>query len=53
MVKTPRLVSFSEYLKYDDDTDNRYELVEGKLVPIPPENEENDWYTLWLILLSA
>lgn len=31
-------LSFEEYLNYDDGTDNRYELVDGELVEMPPEN---------------
>ncbi|AFY60006.1 Uma2 family endonuclease [Synechococcus sp. PCC 6312] len=32
---TPNL-TFEEYLTYDDGTDTRYELVEGRLVPMTP-----------------
>lgn len=31
---------------YDDDTDKRYELVQGELVELPPESEENNWIAL-------
>ncbi|MBD1937038.1 Uma2 family endonuclease [Microcoleus sp. FACHB-68] len=31
-----RLYTFAEYLVYDDGTDNRYELVEGKLTQMNP-----------------
>ena len=31
-----RLLSFQEYLAYDDNTDNRYELVDGALVAMTP-----------------
>lgn len=31
-----RLLSFEEYLTYDDNTDNRYELVDGVLVAMTP-----------------
>ncbi|MEH1767739.1 Uma2 family endonuclease [Nostoc sp.] len=30
---TPKL-TFEEYLKYDDGTDTRYELVNGELIPM-------------------
>lgn len=30
------LLSFEDYLYYDDQTDNRYELIDGELVPILP-----------------
>ena len=33
---TERLYSFEEYLAYDDGTDNRYELVDGKLERMNP-----------------
>ena len=33
---TKNLYSFEEYLKYEDDPDNRYELVEGKLELMNP-----------------
>ncbi len=31
-----RLMSFSEYLHYDDGTENRYELIDGELARMPP-----------------
>ena len=30
-IQTQRLYNFEEYLAYDDGTDNRYELVDGRL----------------------
>jgi Uma2 family endonuclease len=33
--------TFEEYLAYDDGTDTRYELVDGELVEMPPESDEN------------
>ncbi len=37
MVTTPsQQISFTEYLNYDDGTDNCYELVNGELVVMPP-----------------
>jgi Uma2 family endonuclease len=37
MVQTPtKRLTFEEYLAYDDGTDNRYELVNGDLVLMPP-----------------
>jgi Uma2 family endonuclease len=35
------LLTFDEYLAYDDGTDTRYELVDGELVEMPPESPEN------------
>ena len=32
-ITTPKL-TFEEYLKYDDGTDTRYELVNGELIPM-------------------
>ncbi len=37
-----KLFTFEEYLAYDDGTDARYELVDGKLVEMPPESPENN-----------
>lgn len=36
-----QFMSFEEYLTYDDGTDTRYELVDGVLVEMPPESDEN------------
>ena len=36
----PKL-TFEEYLDYDDGTENRYELVDGELVALPPESGRN------------
>ena len=38
---TQKLLTMEEYLAYDDGTDTRYELVDGKLVEMPPESPEN------------
>lgn len=37
----PKLFTIDEYLAYDDGTDTRYELVNGELVEMPPESQEN------------
>lgn len=34
MTTTTQKLSFEEYLAYSDDTDTRYELVDGELVPM-------------------
>ena len=36
-----RFRTIEEYLDYDDGTDTRYELVNGELVEMPPENPLN------------
>jgi Uma2 family endonuclease len=50
MVKTSTKLTFAEYLEYDDGTDNRYELLDGELVKLPPESGENYWIAQWLML---
>ena len=45
---TTRL-TLDEYLAYDDGTDNRYELVDGKLVVMPPETDRNNLISLYLL----
>ncbi|MEO0541689.1 MAG: Uma2 family endonuclease [Cyanobacteria bacterium P01_A01_bin.105] len=37
----PRLKTFADFLAYDDGTDNRYELTNGELIEVPPENFDN------------
>lgn len=39
---TQTLLTFEEYLAYDDGTDTRYELVNGELVVMPTESPENN-----------
>ena len=48
MTTTRRKLTFEEYLEYDDGTDNRYELVDGELVEVPPESEPNNWFAMSL-----
>jgi len=38
----PQLLTFEDYLRHDPGTDSRYELVNGVLVEMPPESEENN-----------
>lgn len=37
-----QILTFEDYLHHDDGTDTRYELVNGVLVEMPPESEENN-----------
>ena len=37
----PRLKTFADFLAYDDGTDNRYELTNGELIEVPPEDIGN------------
>lgn len=43
-------LTFEEYLAYEDDTDNRYELIEGELVPLPPESGLNSFIAFLLAI---
>jgi len=36
-----QFLTIEDYLTYDDGTDTRYELVDGELVEMPPESDEN------------
>lgn len=38
----PRYLTFEEYLRHDAGTDTRHELVNGVLLEMPPESEENN-----------
>ncbi len=31
-----KIYTFTEYLNYQDSTDNKYELFNGELIPMPP-----------------
>ena len=49
MTATTALLTLEEYLLYDDDTENRYELVDGKLIVMPPESDRNNLIALYLL----
>ena len=42
-------LTLEEYLAYDDGTDTKYELVDGELVEMPPENDRNNLIGLYLL----
>ena len=44
-------LTFEDYLAYEDDTDNRYELIDGELVTLPPESEPNNAIVSYLFLV--
>lgn len=46
----PRFSTFGEYLSYNDGTDNRYELIDGELINLPPEAEPNTAIATYLLL---
>jgi Uma2 family endonuclease len=50
MTLTKTLLTFDEYLAYNDGTDTRYELVDGELVIMPPESPENLQLSRFLLL---
>ncbi|MCP2730434.1 Uma2 family endonuclease [Limnofasciculus baicalensis] len=43
--------TFEEYLNYEDETDYRYELIDGELVPFAPESPENDFIARFLLFV--
>jgi Uma2 family endonuclease len=45
--------SFEDYYGYDDGTENRYELVDGELVLMPPESIFNSDISMRLLLKLA
>ena len=48
-----RKLTFEEYLNYEDDTDNRYELIDGELIELPPESGLNYFIAIELFWLLA
>ncbi|MBD2579689.1 Uma2 family endonuclease [Oscillatoria sp. FACHB-1406] len=54
MIQTrPKKLTFEEYLEYEDETDNRYELIDGELIALPPESGLNDFIARFLLFLFA
>jgi Uma2 family endonuclease len=56
MVQTqtyPKKLTFEEYLNYEDETDYRYELIDGELVPLAPESEFNNFIANFLLFTLA
>jgi Uma2 family endonuclease len=42
MIQThTKKITLEEYLQYECDTDNCYELIDGELIELPPESEPN------------
>jgi Uma2 family endonuclease len=46
-------LTFEEYLTYEDNTDNRYELIDGELVTLPPESGTNNFIANYLLFTLA
>lgn len=49
MTITTEKLTLEEYLALDDNTDSRYELVDGDLVAMPPETDRNNVLALYLL----
>ncbi|MEO1592783.1 MAG: Uma2 family endonuclease [Cyanobacteria bacterium J06632_22] len=43
-------ITFDEYLAHDDGTDKCYEWINGELIEVPPETEENAYRAFSLLL---
>ncbi len=46
-------LTFDEYLNYSDNTDNRYELIDGELIALLPESEPNNFIANYLFFYLA
>lgn len=49
MTTTAKKLTLDEYLAYDEDTETRYELVDGELVEVPPETDRNNLISIYLL----
>lgn len=49
MTTAVKKLTLEEYLAYDNDTDTKYELVDGELVEMPPESDRNNLISLYLL----
>ena len=52
-LRQSKRLTFEDYLSYDDGTDNRYELIDGELVALPPESWLNTNIAGYLFLVFA
>ena len=41
-------LTFDEYLNYSNDTGQRYELIDGELIALPPESEPGRFIASYL-----
>jgi Uma2 family endonuclease len=48
-----KLMTLEDYLIYDDGTDTLYELVNGELIPMPPESYQNQKASISLLIYFA
>ena len=46
-------LTFDEYLNYSNDTGQRYELIDGELIALPPESEPNNFIANYLFFYFA
>lgn len=53
VISSSQLLTMEEYLNYDAGTDKRYELVDGKLIEMPPEAQGNLDIAKYLLLELA
>lgn len=53
MTIATQLMTLEDYLNYDDGTDTRYELVDGKLIAMPPESRLNIKIAIFLLTQFA
>jgi Uma2 family endonuclease len=50
MTVATKLMTLAEYLDYDDGTDTICELVNGELIPMPPESNQNQQVSISLLI---
>ncbi|MDQ2100566.1 MAG: Uma2 family endonuclease [Tychonema bourrellyi B0820] len=46
-------LTFNEYLNYSENTDIRYELIDGELIALPSESEPNNFIANYLFFYLA
>lgn len=47
-ISTPQL-TLQDYFAYNDDPDRHYELLDGELIPMPPESDANNAIAIYLL----
>lgn len=49
MITTIKKLTLTDYLNYNDDTEKKYELIDGELIIMPPESDKNNLISLYML----
>jgi Uma2 family endonuclease len=49
MITTKTKLTLEDYFNYKDNSETRYELEDGQLISMPPESDQNNLISLYLL----